>query len=123
MNKTMEVGTKLVQLCKEGKNLMAIETLYSKDVKSVEALSMNGSPRESEGIEAVSGKSKWWGENHTVHSATIHGPFPCDNKFALYFSYDVTPKATGKRFTMNEVGMYWVQNGKIVREEFFYTGG
>ena len=118
---TLEVGTKLVQFCKEGKNMMAIETLYSKDVKSIEAAMMtpDGS-RETQGIEAVAGKTKWWSENHTVHSATIEGPFPFDDKFAVYFKYEVTPKVTGKKMTMNEVGLYYVQNGKVVREEFYY---
>jgi hypothetical protein len=29
----------------------------------------------------------------------------------------------GQRMRMEEVGMYTVQGGKIVREEFFYTMG
>jgi hypothetical protein len=33
---------------------------------------------------------------------------------------DVETKSTGKRETMNEVGVYTVQNGKIIREEFMY---
>ena len=119
MKSALEIGTALVGFCREGKNLQAIETLYSKDVKSIEAAAMGGSPRECEGMESVMGKTKWWGENHTVHSATAEGPFPFDDKFAVYFKYDVTPKATGKRMTMDEIAIYHVQSGKIVREEFF----
>jgi len=115
-----DIGTKLVQLCKEGKNLQAIEALYSRDIKSVEAMSM-GTGREAEGMEAILGKTKWWFDNNTVHSATIEGPFPFDDKFAVYFNYDLTPKG-GPRTTMKEMGLYWVQNGKIVREEFWYKG-
>jgi len=33
---------------------------------------------------------------------------------------EVTPKQTGKRMTVEEVGLYSVENGKIVKEEFFY---
>ncbi|MGO9683147.1 MAG: SnoaL-like domain-containing protein [Beijerinckiaceae bacterium] len=33
---------------------------------------------------------------------------------------DVTPKATGKRVKMDEVGVYSVKNGKIVAERFCY---
>jgi ketosteroid isomerase-like protein len=36
----------------------------------------------------------------------------------------VTPKAgpqKGKRMQMDEIGVYTVKNGKIVREEFFYS--
>jgi ketosteroid isomerase-like protein len=39
------------------------------------------------------------------------------------FKYDVTPKHTGKRMTMDETGLYTVRDGKIVKEEFFYTMG
>jgi hypothetical protein len=120
--KLIDVANKLVQLCKEGKNSQAIESLYSKDIKSVEAHAPGGGSREVEGIEAVMGKSKWWGENHTIHSAVIEGPFPFDDKFAVVFKYDVTQKTSGKRFAMEEVAMYFVQNGKITREEFWYKG-
>jgi hypothetical protein len=34
---TDEIGHKLVALCQQGKNLEAIDTLYSKDAESVEA--------------------------------------------------------------------------------------
>jgi hypothetical protein len=34
----------------------------------------------------------------------------------------VTNKPSGKRMTMDEVGLFTIENGKIVREEFFYPG-
>jgi ketosteroid isomerase-like protein len=33
---------------------------------------------------------------------------------------DLTPKATGERITMDEVGLYTIRDGKIVEERFFY---
>jgi ketosteroid isomerase-like protein len=33
---------------------------------------------------------------------------------------DVTPKATGERTTLDEVGLYTIKDGKIVEERFFY---
>ena len=38
----------------------------------------------------------------------------------MLFKMEVTPKQTGKRMTVEEVGLYSVENGKIVKEEFFY---
>ncbi len=119
MKTALEIGTALVKLCREGKNAQAIETLYSKDIKCIEAVAMGGS-REAEGMDAILGKTKWWGENHTVHSAKIEGPFPFDDRFAVYFNYDVTQKQSDKRIVLEEVGVYYVQNGKIVREEFMF---
>ncbi len=67
MKTALEIGTALVKLCREGKNAQAIETLYSKDIKCIEAVAMGGS-REAEGMDAVLGKTKWWGVLLTVQN-------------------------------------------------------
>ncbi len=119
-----EVGTKLVDFCKQNKNLDAIAQLYSKDVVSVEAMSGGPDmPAEMRGIDAVRGKNEWWLANHEIHAASVEGPFPHENKFAAKFHYEMTPKQgpmKGKRVKMDEVAIYTVKDGKIVREEFFY---
>jgi len=121
---TKEVGDKLVSLCLKGKNLEAIDSLYSRNIVSVEAMGTPDMPAEMKGIAKIRGKNQWWYENNEVHSATAEGPFPHKDRFAVKFKYDVTAKAgpnKGKRFQMEEVGIYTVKNGKIVREEFFYS--
>jgi ketosteroid isomerase-like protein len=120
-----EIGKKLVQFCQEGKNLDSINTLYADDVVSVEAFAPPGTTdRAAKGIEAVRKKHDWWTENHVVHSAETYGPYPHgDDRFAVRFVYDITLKPTGKRTTMDEVAVFTVANGKVVREEFFYQGG
>jgi hypothetical protein len=118
-----QVGQKLVDYCKKGKNLEAIEKLYSKEVVSVEAMGNPQMPAEMRGIDAVRGKNKWWFDNHEVHSALAEGPFPHNDRFAVKFHYEMTPKEgpmKGKRQKMDEVGIYTVKDGKIVREEFYY---
>jgi ketosteroid isomerase-like protein len=121
---TLEIGQKYVALCKEGKNRECLDTLFAKDAVSVEAFSPPGAgDRTSKGMEAILAKSKWWAENHTVHKAEVMGPYPNDDRFAVRFVYDVTHKPSGRRFTMDEIGLFTVKDGKITREEFFYTGG
>ena len=44
------------------------------------------------------------------------------DQFAVYFTFDVTPKATGKHITLEEVAVYTVKDDKITREQFFYEG-
>jgi hypothetical protein len=56
-----------------------------------------------------------------VHSAVVDGPYPHDDRFAVRFTYDVTFKPQDKRFKMDEVGLFTIQDGKIVKEEFFYS--
>ena len=122
---TKQIGEKLVGLCSKGKNLDAINSLYDKNIVSVEAMAGTPDmPQEMKGIEQILGKNKWWSENNEVHDAKVEGPFPNGDRFAVKYHFDVTPKAgpnKGKRSKMDEIGVYTVKNGKIVREEFFYT--
>ena len=117
-----EVGKRYVALIKENKHEECLAELFSQDAVSVEALAPTGGDRTAKGIEAIRGKGKWWMENHTVHKAEVSGPYPHDDRFAVRFVYDITQKPTGKRLTMDEVGLFTIADGKIVREEFFYTG-
>ena len=123
---TMEVGQRLVALCQQGKNLEALDTLYDKDVLSVEAMAMPDMPAEMKGIDALRKKSDWWFANNEVHGGSSKGPFPNGDRFAVIYTFDVTPKSgprAGKRVQMEEVGLYTVKGGKIVKEEFFYGMG
>ena len=118
---TATVADELVSFCRAGKNMDAINSLYSPDIVSVESMGNETMPREMKGLDAIRGKNQWWGENNEVHSAAVEGPFVGnDDKFAVYYSYDVTFKPTGKRNTMEEMALYTVKDGKIVREQFFY---
>ncbi len=56
-------------------------------------------------------------------SAEHFGPYPHGDRFAVRFVYDITNKPSGKRMTMDEVGLFTVENDKIVREELFYQTG
>jgi ketosteroid isomerase-like protein len=120
---TLEVGKKLVELCKQGKNQEAMDALYAPDIVSIEAAAMAGSPAEVRGREAVFAKGKAWYANHTVHSATCEGPWPHGDRFIARFTYDLTNKPSNQRFKFDEIALFTVKDGKIVREEFFYVTG
>jgi ketosteroid isomerase-like protein len=120
---TMEIARKLVELCRQGKNMEALETLYANDAVSVEPVAMPEMQQEAKGLAAIKGKGEWWVTNHEVHSAAVTGPWPHGDRFVVGFQYDVTNKPSGKRMQMEEAGLYTVRNGKIVREEFFYDAG
>jgi ketosteroid isomerase-like protein len=120
-----EVGRRLVELCQQGKNLDAL-SLYAPDAVSVEAMGDETMPAVMTGVDAIRGKGEWWFANHEVHRASAKGPFPNGDRFAVIFDYEVTPKAgpmAGKRMAMEEVALYTVKDGKIAREEFFYSMG
>ena len=118
---TLEIANMLVKLCRQGQFHEAAD-LYAEDAVSVEAGAPPGMPREAVGLAAIQAKGAWWIANHEVHSATVSGPWPHDDRFIVGFQFDVTIKASGQRIVMDEAGLYTVRDGKIVREEFFYSG-
>jgi ketosteroid isomerase-like protein len=119
---TKDLGQKLVDLCKAGKNAEAIQTLYAPNIVSVEAGAPPGTAAEVTGLAACLAKSKAFAEDAEVHSAKVEGPFPNGDRFAVIFDYDITRRSMGgKRFKMQEVALYTVKDDKIVREEFFYS--
>lgn len=115
-----ELATKLVELCRSGKFIDAVESLYAEDVVSVEAMDFQGLGREMRGKDAVLAKNKKWFTDNEVHSAQVNGPFLSPEYFAVNYIFDWTPKATGERIQMSEVAIYTAVDGKIVREEFLY---
>src|SRR5216684_3572288 len=115
-----EIANQLVKLCSAGEFQKASEALYSPDIVSVEAGAPPGQSREAKGMQAVKAKGEWWVANHEVHSTKVEGPLVAGSHFAVTFKLDVTFKPENRRFTMEEVGVYKVADGKVVYEEFFY---
>ena len=114
------VGRKFVELCRAGKNFDVMRTMYAPNIVSVE-----GDGKETAGQAPVIKKSEDWVSDKTFNGETVAGPFfngANPDQFAVYFTLDVTPKATGKRITLEEVGVYTVKDDKITREQFFYEG-
>jgi ketosteroid isomerase-like protein len=125
MATALEIGSQIVALCNAGKGMEAIRTLYSPEIVSCEG---PGSPPEMarvQGLDAVIQKGEWWEANHEVHRMVASGPF-CghrDDQFVVEFEMEITPKHSGERTQMREVGLYTVRDGKIVQEEFMYLMG
>ena len=112
------VAGKFVELCNQGKNFDVMRTMYAPDIVSVE-----GDGKETRGQQPVIRKSEIWQGNNDIHSEKVRGPyFNGGNQFAVHFTFDVTPTATGERLTLEEVGLYTVENDKITREQFYADG-
>ncbi len=117
---TQEIADKLVAHCRKGDFMGAAQALYSPDILSVEATPMPDGSREAKGIAAVAAKGEWWVANHDVHSVNLEAPLVAGSHFCVRMTIDVTFKPTGARSTLDELCIYHVADGKIVREEFFY---
>lgn len=114
------VAYKFVELCRQGKNFDVMKTMYAPNIVSVE-----GDGKETAGQGPVIKKSEVWVSDKEFHGETVAGPFfngANPDQFTVYFTLDITPKATGKRLTLQEIGIYTVKNDLITREQFFYDG-
>jgi hypothetical protein len=120
---TYEIGKKYVELVKEGRREECLSTLFSPDAVSREAAEFPGRERTVKGLDALRAKSKSFLDNNEVHKSEVFGPYPNDDRFAVRFALDVTFKPNGQRRAIDEVGLFTVADGKIVREEFFYPIG
>src|SRR3954465_15974815 len=110
---TSAIGKRLVELCKQNKNVDAVNELYDKNIVNLEAMSVPEFPQRTEGIEGVRKKNQWWLDNHEIHGTKIMGPFPHGEKFIVHVASDVTPKAgpkKGKRMQAEEAALYTVKN-------------
>lgn len=113
-----ELAKDFTELLKRGDDEAAAAKYNSDDIGSFEA--MEGPMAVCHGKVAVKQKGDWWRANHEVHGASVDGPFVNGDQFALRFKYDITPKETGKRVEMEEIGLFTVKDGKIAEERFFY---
>jgi ATP-dependent protease HslVU (ClpYQ) peptidase subunit len=115
------IAHKFVELCRQGKNSDVMRTMYSPNIVSIES-----DGHETTGQQPVIMKSEKRVAEHIFNGETVAGPFfngANPDQFAVYFTLDVTPKATGKPITLEEVAVYTVnKDDKITREQFFYEG-
>lgn len=116
---TTELANDFTNLLKKNDHEKAAGKYNADDIVSYEA--MDGPMAVCEGKDAVHKKSEWWRENHEVHGGSVEGPYVNGDQFVVRFTMDVTPKASGKRMKMDEVGVYTVEKGKIVSERFYYS--
>ena len=99
--------------------MQAIKELYDQNIVSRE---MPGLPNEViKGKEAVTKKSEDWYDNvEEYHGGDISDPLVAENHFSCKMSFDCTFKGQG-RMQMEELGVFTVNNGKIVEEQFYYA--
>ena len=115
---TQEIANRLTELFKEGKWMEAQAELFSDDAKSIEPPYAQGMA-SVEGMDAIRKK----GEDFSSMMEEMHGGYVSDlvvgNFISCAMGMDATMKGMG-RMKMDEIAVYEVKDGKIVREQFFY---
>jgi len=121
---TEAVAKRLVELCRQGKYEEAQNELYSNDAVSIEMEGLPpGSIANAKGLEAIREKGRQFNAGiEAVHGGSVGDPIITGNWFSLVMTMDATFKGRG-RVNMEEICVYQVRDGKIVREQFFYDVG
>ena len=116
---TQEVANRMYELFKENKWPEVQQELFSDDAESIE-------PPNSQGMQSVKGKDaiKKKGDDFNNMIEEVHGgytgePIVAGNYIAFAMGIDATYKGMGRQ-KMDEIAVYEVKDGKIVKEQFFY---
>ncbi len=115
---TQQVANRLVELCRMGENMQAINELYDQNVVSKEMSQVPNSI--TSGKEEVIKKSEnWFTTVEEFHGSEISDPMIADGHFSCTMKMDCTFKGQGRK-QIEELAVYQVDNGKITEEQFFY---
>lgn len=109
-----EVGESLVALFNAGKADEAEKTWYHRKIESIE-----GDGSVFEGLKGVAEKSAWWCTENKIVAAKAEGPFVCSTGFTVIFTMTID-RPDGSRMEFREAGVYTVEKGRIVREQFMF---
>lgn len=114
-----EVANKLVEINRSG-NWMPGYDLYSDDAISIER-PFGGEETRLQGKEAILKMAKEWDAQNNVTSEEVSDPVVADTCFAVTFHMTMKDEE-GNEQKMSELGIYHVQDGKIIQAEFCYAG-
>ena len=116
---TQEIADRMYELFKENKWAEVQQELFSDDAESIE-------PANSPGMQSVKGKEalKKKGDDFNNMIEEVHGgytgqPVVAGNHIAFAMGFDATMKGMGRQ-KMDEIAVYEVKDGKIIKEQFFY---
>jgi len=114
------IADQLVNLCRQGKFDEAVQELYSPNIVSIEPPG-GGFTERTEGLEAFHEKGKLWQSMvEEFHGIEVSDPIVAENFFTCKMSMDITMKGH-PRSKSDEICLYEVKDGKVVKEQFFYT--
>ena len=115
---TQEIANRLVELCRTGQYEQCYQELYSPNIVSIEP--SGAMTEKAQGFEELKKKGEAWQDMvQEVHSGEVSDPITADGFFSCIMTTDLTYK-DGNRVKFSEVCVYEVQDGKIVKEQFFY---
>ena len=118
---TQDVANRFNELAQTGQWDKVQEELYAENAVSIEpahatAMGMGN----AEGLDAIKQKGAAFNQMvEEMHGGYSTQPVVAGNHFSVAMGMDVTMKGMG-RSKMDEICVYEVKDGKIVKEQFFF---
>lgn len=118
---TKEVADRFYQLSEENNWNKIQDELFAQDAVSIEPPNASGQGlQNAQGLDAIKKKGEMFNSMvETVHSGYCSKPVVGGRYFSVAMGLDATMKGAG-RSQMDEIAVYEVKDGKIVREQFFF---
>jgi hypothetical protein len=116
---TQEVANRMSELFKENQWDKVQDELYADDCESIEPANAPGM-KSAKGREALKQKGAAFQQMiEEMHGGWVSELLVGGNYITCAMGLDVTMKGMG-RINMNEVCVYEVKGGKVVKEQFFF---
>jgi ketosteroid isomerase-like protein len=116
---TQDVANRFYELSKQGNWEQIQKELYADNAVSIEPAHIPG-PQKVDGKEAIKQKGERFAEmTEEMHGGYSNEPIVAGNFFAVAMGMEVTMKEMG-RMKMEEIAVYEVRDGQIVKEHFFF---
>ena len=116
---TQEVADRFNELAQTGQWHTIQAELFADDAESIEPEHTKGM-QSVKGIEAIKQKGEMFSSMvEEMHGGYCKEPVVAGTHFSVAMGMDVTMKGMG-RSNMDEICVYEVKDGKIVKEQFFY---
>jgi len=119
---TQEIANRYQELMNERKFLEIQDTFYAEDVvcQEMEKATAMGLAVITSGLEAIKAKGiARRATIETIHSYYCSQPLVAGDFFSVVLRQDITFKGR-PRMTIEEIGVFQVKEGKVVKEQFFY---
>lgn len=114
---TKEVAHRLAELCRQGNYVQAIDELYADDATGHEDY-MGGASMD--GKAALRGGTEHWLAVNELRDNMVDAPLFFGDRFVVRFTGTMFKKDGSGEHPYEEIGLYTVKDGKIVKQEFFY---
>ena len=116
---TKDIANRLHELFNQGNWAAAQDEFFSENAESVEPPKAQGL-QSVKGLDAIRKKGQQFTEMvEEMHGGYVSDPIVAGNHISFAMGMDVTYKGMGRQ-KMDEIAVYEVQDGKIVKEQFFY---